>query len=84
MQYRQKVHTVPHNLESGISDSHHAHKHTHAQKTQNTYRAPNYPTQRIPGSFIKPVEKLIEAICGEVVSRPVVEPKKTINQRQDS
>lgn len=40
----------------------------------NTHRAPHYPTQRVPGSLIKPVEELIEAISGEMVSWPVVEP----------
>jgi len=40
----------------------------------NTHRAPDDPTQRVPGSFVKPVEELVEAIGGEVVSRPVVEP----------
>lgn len=41
---------------------------------QNTHRAPDYPSQRIPRPLVKPVEELIEAIGGEVVSRPVVEP----------
>lgn len=31
-------------------------------KLSHTHRAPNYPAQRIPGSFIKPVEELVEAI----------------------
>lgn len=46
----------------------------HYNNNDNTHRAPYYPTQGVPGSFIKPVEELIKAIGGEMVSRPVVEP----------
>lgn len=41
----------------------------------NPHRASYYPTQRVPGSFVKPVEELIEAIGSEMVSSPVVEPE---------
>lgn len=42
--------------------------------SRNTHRAPDDPPQRIPGPLVEPVEELIKAIGGEVVSRPVVEP----------
>lgn len=34
---------------------------------RHTHRAPDYPAQRVPGSLVKPVEELVEAIGGEVV-----------------
>lgn len=46
----------------------------HYNNNDDTHRAPYYPTQGVPGSFIEPVEELIKAIGGEMVSRPVVEP----------
>lgn len=57
--------------------------HTHTS-IRITHRAPYYPTQRVPGSFIKPVEELVEPICGEVVSRPVVEPSTLRERQRDS
>lgn len=44
--------------------------------TLTTHRPSNYPSQGVPGPFIKPVQKLIEAIGSEMVSGPVVEPAK--------
>ena len=68
MWLRQKLHTLPE----------HTQPCTPQPCIRNTHRAPYYPTQRIPGSFIKPVEELIEAIGGEMVSRPVVEPETEV------
>ena len=42
-----------------------------------TYRATDDPAQGVPGPFIKPVEELVEAICGEMVRRSVIEPEAT-------
>lgn len=42
-----------------------------------TYCATNDPAQGVPGPFIKPIEELVEAICGEVVRWSVVEPEAT-------
>lgn len=39
-----------------------------------TYGATNDPAQRVPGSFVEPVEELVKAVGGEVVGRSVVEP----------
>lgn len=39
-----------------------------ANARRRAHRAPDYPAQRVPGSLVKPVEELVEAIGGEVVS----------------
>lgn len=50
-------------------------KHITAPISGETYCATHNPAQRVPSPFIKPVEKLIEAICGEMVRGSVVEPE---------
>ena len=55
-------------------------------KTNNpgkTYCATNDPAQGVPGPFVKPVEELVEAICGEMVCWSIVEPEATEEQKRD-
>jgi len=46
-----------------------------------SYRAANDSAQGVPGPLIKPVEELIEAICGEMVCRSVIKPEAEEKKR---
>lgn len=45
-------------------------------RLRNTYGAAHDSAQGVPRPFVKPVQELVEAVCGEMVRRSVVEPVK--------
>ena len=47
-----------------------------SMRGDRTYRSPNDPAQRVPGSLIKPVEEIVESLLHHVMRGAVVKPAK--------
>ena len=44
---------------------------------RRTHRSSDDPTQRVPGSFVEPVEEVVESLLHHVMRGAVVKPVKT-------